>query len=177
MAPECGCGSVTATRHGDLTADCNDLCPDEPTKTDPGDRGCGVPGPDEANCSEGPGGGFSLTGNANEVETEATSVIATGVQHHIVLVANETDGAFSLYVDGTFESGVAFTSSLTNVNDANGYLGRSLFEADPNFKGSLDEFRIYDVALTGPQIAYSRAQGPDTVIFECPPPPADALTQ
>src|SRR5690606_1691006 len=31
---------------------------------------------------EGPGSGFSLTGNANEVETEATDVISTGVKYH-----------------------------------------------------------------------------------------------
>jgi hypothetical protein len=115
---------------------------------------------------EGPGSGFSLSGNANETETEATSVLATGVLHHIVLVADEAGGAFSLYVDGTFESGVAFSSSLTNVNDVHGYLGRSLFEADAYFTGSIDEFRIYDVALTQSQVAYSHAEGPDAAIFE-----------
>lgn len=115
---------------------------------------------------EGPGSGFSLMGNSVEVETEATDVISTGTQHHIALVANEDDGAFSLYIDGTFQSGIAFSSSLSNINDVSCYLGWSLFEADPAFNGTLDEFRIYDVALTTSQIAYSHAQGPDAVLFE-----------
>ncbi len=115
---------------------------------------------------EGPGSGFSLGGNTTEIETEATATIATGVLHHVVLVADETEGAFRFYINGAFESGIAFTSSLTRINDVHGYLGRSLFEADPYFAGSIDEFRIYDVALTQAQIRFSRAQGPDTTLFD-----------
>ncbi len=114
---------------------------------------------------EGPGSGFSLPG-AGAIKTKATTFVTTGVQHHIVLVADEAGGAFSLYLDGAFESGIAFASSLTNINDVHGYLGRSLYEADPYFAGTIDEFRIYDVALTQAQITYSRAEGPDAVIFE-----------
>lgn len=110
---------------------------------------------------EGPGSGFSLTGNANEVETEATDVISTGVKYHIALVADDEGGAFSLYIDGAFQSGIAFTSSLSSINDVNCYLGRSLFQADAYFNGEIDEFRIYDVALSSAQVVYSYSLGPD----------------
>jgi hypothetical protein len=115
---------------------------------------------------EGPGSGFSLMGNASEVETEATDVITTGVKYHIALVADDEGGAFSLYIDGAFQSGIAFTSSLSGINDVNCYLGRSLFEADSYFSGEIDEFRVYDVALSSSQIAYSYLEGPDATFFE-----------
>lgn len=116
--------------------------------------------------NEGPGSGFALNGVATEVETEATEEISTGVEYHIVLVADEDEGAFNLYIDGAFQNGIAFTSSLTNINDVGAYLGRSLFELDDYLNGTIDEFRIYDVALSTSQIAYSYAQGPNTDIFD-----------
>jgi hypothetical protein len=116
--------------------------------------------------SGGPGSGFSLAGNAAEVATDATNVLSAGTPYHIVLVVDEDGGAFNLYVNSAFQNGIAFTSSLANINDVNGYLGRSLFEADAYLNGVIDEFRIYDVALTSSQIAYSYAQGPESDIFE-----------
>ncbi len=115
---------------------------------------------------EGPGSGFSLVGNSSEIQTEGTPVLETGVQHHIVLVVDETNAVISLYINGSFQSGVAFSSSLMNINDVHGFLGKSLFEADSTFNGEFDEFRIYDAALTLPQITYSRAQGPDATVFD-----------
>jgi hypothetical protein len=116
--------------------------------------------------AEGPGSGFSLLGNSAEVETEATTILTTGTQYHIVLVADNDNDAFSLYVNGVFQSGVAFAENLADINDINCYLGRSLFEADDDLNGIINEFRMYDVALIQSQIAYSRTQGPDTTIFD-----------
>jgi hypothetical protein len=42
----------------------------------------------------------------------------------------------------------------------NTYIGKSHF-SDPYFNGSINEFRIYNVALTADQIATSFANGPD----------------
>ena len=115
---------------------------------------------------EGPGSGFSLTGYSAEIKTEAPNVLVLGEKYHIVLVTSETNGSFSLYIDGAFQSGIAFTSSLGALSDINCYLGRSLYDADPYLNGSIDEFRIYDVALNQAEIAFSLAQGPDTTLFD-----------
>jgi hypothetical protein len=115
---------------------------------------------------EGPGSGFSLDGYSTEIETEATDVISTGIQYHIVLVVDEDERAFSLYLNGAFQSGIAFTNSLMNVNDVNAYFGRSLYDADPYLNGLIDEVRIYDVALSSAQVAYSYAEGPNADLFD-----------
>ena len=39
----CGCGVADDDSDSDGTADCDDLCPADPDKTDPGTCGCGVP--------------------------------------------------------------------------------------------------------------------------------------
>jgi hypothetical protein len=49
------------------------------------------------------------------------------------------------------------------VND---WLGRSQFSPDPFFNGSINEFRIYDQALSGAEVAASFAAGPDTIVPE-----------
>ncbi len=113
-----------------------------------------------------PGTGFSLSGNGEEAGTRAVTPITVGRQYHLVLVADETNGLFGLYVDTAFQSGIAFTKSLTDVNDIHCYLGRSLFEADAFLNGSIDEFRIYDVALSKAAIEYSFAQGPEATFFD-----------
>ncbi|MEY3025512.1 MAG: hypothetical protein RLZZ238_409, partial [Planctomycetota bacterium] len=42
----CGCGVPDTDTDGDGVADCDDLCPTDPDKTDPGTCGCGVPDTD-----------------------------------------------------------------------------------------------------------------------------------
>src|SRR5690606_33532111 len=56
----------------------------------------------------GPGSGFSLAGNAAEVATDAPDVLSTGVEYHVVLVADEDGAAFNLYINSAFQNGIAF---------------------------------------------------------------------
>ena len=69
-----------------------------------------------------------------------------------------------LYFNGTL---VGHTSPVnlapSDINDANSWIGRSMFNADPYFTGSVDEFRIYQGALTPSQIASDFAAGPNSV--------------
>jgi hypothetical protein len=82
------------------------------------------------------------------------------------LIVDESGGSLSLYVDGSLQQATAYSGSLTQVNDLYGYLGRSLYEVDPYYDGSFDEFRIYDVALTKAQLDYSIAGGADAPFLE-----------
>ncbi len=90
---------------------------------------------------------------------------AAGTEAHVVWTA---DGAFQtgcLYVNGVL---VGSNTNLTLLprdmgHTYNNWLGRSQFN-DPYFIGSINEFRIYDGALTPLQVAVSAAAGPDALV-------------
>lgn len=52
--------------------------------------------------------------------------------------------------------------SLSELNDVNCWLGRSQWLKDHGYRGSYNEFRIYNVALNSCQLATLKARGPDT---------------
>lgn len=79
---------------------------------------------------------------------------------HVAVVVNDTAGTMQLYSNGLQVGTVALAGSLSAIVDANNWLGRSLYAADPFFFGSLIEFRIYDQALSGAQINTSFQAGP-----------------
>lgn len=89
--------------------------------------------------------------------------------HFAVAWENDGDGTSTInyWRDGihlTIDGDVG--SELGDLNDVNNWLGRSNWTADANLNGTFDEFRIYDSALSGAEVAASLAAGPDTVIPE-----------
>ena len=54
-----------------------------------------------------------------------------------------------------------FPATSPQLDDINNWFGRSQFTVDPEFDGTLHEFRIYGAALSAGQIALSFADGPD----------------
>lgn len=50
---------------------------------------------------------------------------------------------------------------MSAINDVNNWLGRSQFMSDPEFAGTYYDFRMYSVALTGPQVLASFNAGVD----------------
>lgn len=114
---------------------------------------------------EGPGSGFALTGKTL-VATSSTLLLDIGVQSHLVLVVDQVGKTLALYRDGEFQSGLAFKNTLSEIDDVYGYLGRSLFSGDPYLNGSIDELRIYDVALSQSEVSYSYEQGHDAALFD-----------
>ena len=99
---------------------------------------------------------FAITtaGGNQESRFVALDSLSTNWQH-IALVINGTSKTMRLYLDAQF-----FASSSTQLTPAdlgqttNNWLGRSQYTADPYFDGLLDDFRIYDTALSEGQIRY-----------------------
>ncbi|TWT36820.1 hypothetical protein KOR34_17650 [Posidoniimonas corsicana] len=92
----------------------------------------------------------------------------TGVQHHLAFVIddNANGGAdqFSVYLNGVLAGTTAHNKSLSDVIDTNAFLGRSTFVGnDPFFDGSIDEFRIYDHALSASEVDQNFLAGPTPV--------------
>jgi len=53
--------------------------------------------------------------------------------------------------------------TLAQLSDENNWLGRSQWVQDPYLRGTYDEFRIYDVALSNAELAALEAAGPDAL--------------
>jgi hypothetical protein len=113
-------------------------------------------------------GAFKRAGQDPLYETRAASnqPLPTETMEHVVLVVDDAANQLMLYRDGAFEGSAAFGDSLSLLVDVNNWLGRSQYQIDPSFSGTLFEFRIYDVALAAPAIQASFLAGPDPPFLE-----------
>ena len=90
-------------------------------------------------------------GNGAEQRINGTSALSTGVWHHVAVTLNGTTG--TLYVDGVSVG----TNSAMTLNPASlgsttlNYIGKSQY-ADPNLDGQIDQFRIYNRALSAAEV-------------------------
>ena len=84
---------------------------------------------------------------------------------HVTAVFNPPAGAVALYTNGTL-AGInnAVTVPFSSVNNVLSYIGRSLYSGDPYPDFTLNEFRIYNGALSAPEIAATQALGPDQLL-------------
>jgi len=107
----------------------------------------------------------NVDGGTNIHTYDSTATTTAGVQYHFAATwANDGDGTstINLWRDGVhqvIDGGV--DSTLGDLNDVNVWLGRSTWLNDGNLDGTFDEFRIYNTALNGDQVAASFAAGPD----------------
>ena len=99
-------------------------------------------------CTAPTESGINRPGNLND-----------GIQHHIGVTVNATDLTF--YLDGTLVGTTPVgDSTLSTLSNNLAYLGRSVYQFDPNFIGTINEFRIHDNAFTPTQMSASVAAGP-----------------
>ncbi|MBQ0056366.1 MAG: RICIN domain-containing protein [Bacteroidales bacterium] len=101
--------------------------------------------------------------------------IGTG-WHHIMVTIGESE--IAIYVDGELK---AQTSDITlrpsDLCTMLNYIGRSQFSADPLFKGYIDDFRIYNYALSADD-ASLLAQGQEpTSVFDAHISRGDVMTE
>jgi hypothetical protein len=81
----------------------------------------------------------------------------TGMAH----VALTIDGsAMRLYIAGAPAGNATPPVALSGISATHNWLGRSQYAQDPEFAGSIDEFRIYPTARSAAQIMASASAGP-----------------
>jgi fibronectin type 3 domain-containing protein len=120
---------------------------------------------------------FAMTtnGGGNEQQINCGSTLTTGVWHQVVVTLNGGTGILSL--DGV---AVGTNSGLT-INPAslggtvNNYIGKSQYP-DPYLDGFIDEFCIYNAALSPAEIAATYAIGPNELLSTNSPPISIAAT-
>jgi len=84
---------------------------------------------------------------------------------HITAVFNTTDGRSELYLNGALDAlNINVTLPMSAVNNVYSYIGRSLYANDPYCAVNLDEFRIYDGALTAYEVESTQFLGPGRLL-------------
>ncbi len=118
-------------------------------------------GPPRASFLTQPG-----TPTNDSLSINSSTNLPVNTTQHLAVVVNDSADRLALYRNGLPDGSITFTSSLSEINDINNWLGRSQFTGDPTFDGQILEFRIYAAALTDSQIATSFAEGTDPEFLE-----------
>jgi hypothetical protein len=105
---------------------------------------------------------YSISGNSAETLIDAPAALATGTMVHLAVVVDSTAGTLALYQNGASVGSAALANTMSSITMTNAWLGRSQYTPDPEFAGTIHEFRIYGGARTSAQIQASHAAGPDT---------------
>jgi hypothetical protein len=96
--------------------------------------------------------GISVSGNQHEQGIKATAAVPTLQWTHVALVLGPSGG--TLYFNGV-AVGTSTSISLRPADlgrTLNNYIGRSQFSDDPYLDANIDEFRIYNRALSPAEI-------------------------
>ncbi len=110
---------------------------------------------------------FKRANQAGTAETRALSpqTLTAGSMVQIAVVLDDASNQMSLYRNGALDGSVAWADSLSQLTDVNNWLGRSQYLGDPNLRGTLHEFRIYNAALSQAAIQASFMAGTDPLFL------------
>ncbi|WP_406005213.1 family 43 glycosylhydrolase [Streptomyces sp. NBC_00637] len=107
-------------------------------------------------------GGSSLYSAITKARWSAESKLTAGSQltpgewRHVTVTLDGSTGTMVLYVDGVEAARTTTTVKPSELYDADkdytGYIGRSLYSADPYFGGEVDDFRVYGRALSAAEV-------------------------
>ncbi|MFY9153844.1 MAG: LamG-like jellyroll fold domain-containing protein [Prolixibacteraceae bacterium] len=84
--------------------------------------------------------------------------VSVGEKHHVVSVL--TNSSIKLYIDGLLagEAVVSGDNSIAGISNANAWLCKGGYTADPTWMGTIDEFNIYNGVLDAATIAQHAKQ-------------------
>lgn len=96
---------------------------------------------------------ISVDGFLNEQSLNASSALSTGVWQHVAIVLEESSSQGRLYLDGTLAASDGTSLQPDDLGALDyAFLGKSQFSVDPYFDGMIDEFRVYDRALSASEV-------------------------
>jgi len=80
--------------------------------------------------------------------------------HHMVSTINATD--ITLYIDGVLMASTPLseTNSISCISPNLAYLAKGGYGGDPEWIGAIEEFNIYDKAMSAAEVAVKYAAGP-----------------
>lgn len=85
--------------------------------------------------------------------------------HMVVIVINGETRKLQVFIDGKEGLGAQDLgdNTLDKIRPVNNFLGKSSFDVDPGLRATIDEFRVYDHALTAAEVTAAQAAGPNAV--------------
>ena len=92
--------------------------------------------------------------NSSEQRIDGQAALPTGGWHHVAVTLNGSTG--TLYVDGAqvgINTAMTLKPSDLGATTQN-WIGRSQYSADPYLDGRVDDFRIYNRALTASEVMH-----------------------
>jgi hypothetical protein len=96
-------------------------------------------------------------------ETIDAKVLPENTVFHVVVVYDGAAKKARLYIDDRLIGERTMTVKLSEVGTQHLYLGKSSYNSDPLLKGTIDEFRVYNDAMTDLQRRLNHLLGPDKV--------------
>jgi len=109
----------------------------------------------------------AITNNdfADETKISSDGNVNDGRLHMVAVVVDGGTKDLRFYVDGKENGGAEplGDNTLENVKGASHWLGRSLYDADAGFTGSISELRVFDTVLKPADIAAHFKAGKDEV--------------
>lgn len=106
---------------------------------------------------------FAVKAPGDYEQTLNTSSTLPSGLHHVAVTLDDAADLLTLYLDGVAvvtRTGATHRPSDLGITTQN-WLGRSQYSADGYFKGSLNDFRIYNRCLSGSEIADLANADPD----------------
>jgi hypothetical protein len=116
-------------------------------------------------------GQAGLTGTIRNVTVIEQPLVAPpplplNAEHHVAYTVDFPNRVAALYLDGVEVGRRAIDINPSQFDQVNNWLARSQWSPDAFFNGSINEFRVYDAALSAADVAASFARGPDAVVPE-----------
>lgn len=114
-------------------------------------------------CAPQSGRAAITSGNYSQEQNAYTGVdFSYHTNFHLAFVFNPPAHYLAIYTNGLLAAiNTSVTTTFALVTNIYTLIGRSLYSADPYPDFTLDEFRIYDGALTASDIAATQVLGPD----------------
>jgi beta-xylosidase len=115
-----------------------------------------------------------------ESKLPGPTALPGGSWQHLAVTVDGATGTATMYLNGRkVASATGVTVRPGDLYDASksysGYVGKSLYAADPYFAGAVDDFRIYNTALTGAQILNLAGRSASVGAVTLPQLKADAI--
>ncbi|MEK7949962.1 LamG-like jellyroll fold domain-containing protein [Luteolibacter soli] len=114
---------------------------------------------------------------AGEFGSNTGANLAVGTRYHFLCTFTDGAGTYGTgggqmawYLNGTLVSTLDVDFHLSEIQDRNNWLGRSMYTADNNANIAYDEVRLYNHVLTPAEITADIAAGPDNIGVPTPDP-------